>query len=260
MSTPVWQMVRSAMEHLNREVSYSEIKQFIWEKHPDANSSTITCQIIISSVNHPSRTHYPENKKPRICTARNDFLYNTARGKVCPYDPEKHGEWEIFEKEDDSMGVRQTRDGIEEIPEPTASTDEQSGTFALESHLRDYLTRNLNNIADFGTHLEKFTDDHGVDGIEYHTEVGIIDILTRSDNGDFYVFELKLGRGPDAALGQILRYMGWVNKHLSGENEVHGIVLASEISKKLKYAVTQVNNVRLFEYQLNFSVKPSPSC
>ena len=35
-------------------------------------------------------------------------------------------------------------------------------------------------------------------------------------------------------------------------------MLASEISKKLKYTVTQVNSVRLFEYQLSFSVKPTP--
>ena len=246
-------MVRSAMEHFNREVSYSEIKQFIWEKHPEANSSTITCQIIVLSVNHATRIHYPENKKPRICNSRYDLLYNTGRGKVCPYDPEKHGEWEIFEKEDGVLGVQQTRDGIEDA---NASSGEQSGSFALESHLRDYLARNLNNIADFGTELTVFVDTEGVDGIEYHTEVGIIDILTRSDNGDFYVFELKLGRGADAALGQILRYMGWVDKHLSGENEVHGIVLASEISKKLKYAVTKVPNVELFEYELAFSVKP----
>jgi hypothetical protein len=67
--------------------------------------------------------------------------------------------------------------------------------------LRDYLARNLNSIGDFGVQLEKFVDSNGVDGIEYHTDVGIIDILAKSSDGDFYVFELKLGRGPDAASG-----------------------------------------------------------
>ena len=79
----------------------------------------------------------------------------------------------------------------------------------------DYLARNLNNIGEFGLQLEKFIDSNGVDGIEYLTDVGIIDNLAKSQNGDFYVFELKFGRGPDAALGQILRYMGWVEKHLA---------------------------------------------
>ena len=251
MSIPVWQMVRSAMEHFDREVSYSEIKQRIWEDFPDANSSTITCQIIIASVNHSSRTHYPENKKPRKCVGQYDYFYNTGRGKVCPYDPEKHGEWEIYEKDDGLMGVRQTQDGIEDLGESPTSNTEQSGTFALESHLRDYLARNLNSIGDFGVQLEKFVDSNGVDGIEYHTDVGIIDILAKSSDGNFYVFELKLGRGPDAALGQILRYMGWVQKHLANGKKVQGIVLASEISEKLKYAATQVANVELMEYELS---------
>ena len=54
-----------------------------------------------------------------------------------------------------------------------------------------------------------------------------------------------------AALGQILRYMGWVQKHLANGKQVQGIVLASEISEKLKYAATQVTNVELMEYELS---------
>ena len=77
--------------------------------------------------------------KPRKCVGQYDYLYNTGRGKVCPYDPEKHGEWEIYEKDGGLMGVRQTQDGIEDFDESASSTAEQSGTFALESHLRDYL-------------------------------------------------------------------------------------------------------------------------
>jgi hypothetical protein len=71
------------------------------------------------------------------------------------------------------------------------------------------------------------------------------------------VFELKLGRGPDAALGQILRYMGWVNHHLSKGRKVFGVILAADISHKLRYAATQVPQVRLMEYELRFSLKPA---
>ena len=97
MSTrpPIWQLVRDAAEHFNREMSYAEIKQFVWTTYPDVNSSTLTCQIIVCSVNHPSRIHYPENKKPRVCNTQYDFLYNTGRGRVTLYDPERHGLWEI---------------------------------------------------------------------------------------------------------------------------------------------------------------------
>ena len=92
-------------------------------------------------------------------------------------------------------------------------------------------------------------------GIEFQTDVGPIDILATSTNGDFYVLELKLGRGPDAALGKILRYMGWVAVHLAGEKKVHGVVLASDISKKLRYAATQVPSIKLMEYELRFALK-----
>lgn len=244
------------MEHFGCEVSYSEIKQFVWAKHPDVNSSTLTCQIIVSSVNHPSRVHYPENKKPRMCTGQYDFLYNTGRGRVAPYDPDRHGLWEITVSADGSLMVRVAQEGIAQLEVLTTALDEQQSSFALESHLRDYLARNLTKIGDFGVPLAVYISDDGRDGVEFQTDVGPIDILATSPNGDFYVFELKLGRGADAALGQILRYMGWVARHLSSQHQVFGVVLAADISDKLRYAATQVPQVRLMEYELSFAVKP----
>ena len=240
------------MQHFNREVTYSELKQHLWAQHPDLKSSTLTCQIIVSSVNHPSRVHYPENKKPRVCTSQYDFLYHTGRGRVAPYDPEQHGVWEIHQGADGALSVRILQEAVVTTPE----TDEQGGTFALESHLRDYLAQNLATNSDFGAPLTVYTSQDGRDGVEFQTDVGPIDILATTPNGDFHVFELKLGRGPDAALGQILRYMGWVSQHLANGKKVFGVVLAAEISEKLRYAATQVPNVRLMEYELRFVVRP----
>jgi hypothetical protein len=48
MRPPVWQLVREASEHFAREVTYAELKQFIWSKHPDVNDGTINCQITVS--------------------------------------------------------------------------------------------------------------------------------------------------------------------------------------------------------------------
>jgi len=252
---PIWQLIRDAMQYFNREVTYSELKQHLWAQYPGLNNSTLTCQIIICSVNHLSRVHYPENKKPRLCTGQYDFLYNTGRGRVTPYDVEKHGLWEIHESADGSLSVRIAQEPVPDLGGGSLVPDEQSGTFALESHLRDYLARNLTNNADFGTGLTVYTSGEGVDGVEFQTDVGPIDILAISPNGDFHVFELKLGRGPDAALGQILRYMGWVDQHLANGKKVFGVILASEISEKLRYAVTQVPSVRLMEYELRFAVR-----
>ena len=244
------------MQHFNREVTYSELKQFVWGQYPDVNSTTLTCQIIFCSVNHPSRVHYPENKKPRVCTSQYDFLYHTGRGRVAPYDPERHGIWEIHQDADGALSVRNSQEPIIDSGGARPDPDEQSGTFALESHLRDYLAQNLANNSDFGAPLTVYTSQDGRDGIEFQTDVGPIDILATTPNGDFHIFELKLGRGPDAALGQILRYMGWVSQHLANGKKVFGVVLASEISEKLRYAATQVPNVRLMEYDLRFVVRP----
>ena len=258
MRPPVWQLLREASEHLAREVSYAELKQFIWNKYPDVNDGTLNCQITICSVNHPSRIHYPENKKPRLCSSQYDFLYNTGRGRVALYDPERHGMWEIAKRDDGSLIVRMAREPSTETTAPTSASEEQASVFALESHLRDYLAKNLSSIADFGIPLRVFSSSDGRDGVEFQTDVGPIDILAQGSNGDFYVFELKLGRGQDAALGQILRYMGWVSEHLAKEATVYGIVLAADISEKLRYAVTQVPHVKLIEYELHFAIKSVP--
>jgi RecB family endonuclease NucS len=255
----IWQLVREAAEHFNREVSYSEIKQFVWTNYPDVNSSTLTCQIIVCSVNHPSRIHYPENKKPRLCTTQYDFLYNTGRGRVTLYDPERHGIWEIAETADARLVVRLAQEAVDERGSAETANDDQSGIFALESHLRDYLARNLTSIANFGVPLSVFKSDDGRDGVEFQTDVGPIDLLAITPAGDFYVFELKLGRGPDSALGQILRYMGWVANHVAKGRKVYGVILAADISEKLRYAVTQVPHVSLLEYELRFVVKPISS-
>jgi hypothetical protein len=253
-------LVKDAIQHLDREVSYSEIKQFVWSQYPDVNSSTLTCQIIVSSVNHPSRIHYPENKKPRVCSSQYDFLYNTARGRVVRYDPERHGIWEIAEATDGSLVVRLTDEPPvdNDPPSPPDVDGERIGTFALESHLRDYLARNLSGIGDFGSSLNLYVSDDGRDGVEFQTDVGPIDLLATSASGDFVVFELKLSRGSDSALGQILRYMGWVAHHLAKDRKVYGVVLAADVTEKLRYAVTQVPQVRLWEYELRFAVKPLP--
>jgi len=50
--------------------------------------------------------------------------------------------------------------------------------------------------------------------------------------------------------------LGWVERHLANGKSVKGIIVASEIPKKLRYAVTQVPSVSLMEYAISFSIKP----
>jgi RecB family endonuclease NucS len=90
--------------------------------------------------------------------------------------------------------------------------------------------------------------------VEFPVDDGRIDILALDTAGRFVVFELKLARGRNKALGQLLYYMGWVDKHL-GKGPCRGIIVAKEITDDLVLAVQRVQDVALFRYTLSVSVE-----
>jgi hypothetical protein len=132
-----------------------------------------------------------------------------------------------------------------EIPEKPDEPDDL--TAHLECHLRDYIKSNLQTINVNGLPLRLV-------GVEYRTDVGRIDILAQDINLDFVVFELKRDKVPDCAVGQTLRYMGWVSKNLAAGKKVWGVIIAHDIDEKLKYAVSLVPSITVFEYKLSFSL------
>jgi endonuclease len=254
MSTPpVWQMIKQALEDLNGRATYSEIKKNISAKWEKVNEATINAQIIVLTVNQPSRIHYPENKKPRIANGQYDILYSTGRGNVIKYEPNEHGIWEIHKNDLGGLSVIQVLDNSENIEiESDVLTEEASYLFPIEAHLRDFLIKNLKSVKDLN--LKIYIDENGRDGKEYPTAVGQIDILTVDEAGNFVVFELKLSRGADRALGQLQRYMGWVKKNLAHGKTVTGIIVANSMDEKLKYAVSVTNNIVLYEYEMKFEM------
>jgi hypothetical protein len=130
-------------------------------------------------------------------------------------------------------------------------------SFGLEFQLRDFIAQNISAIDVKGKRLRLYVDPTGRDGIEFPTAVGLIDILAVDDSGAFFVFELKRARSPDHAIGQLTRYMGWVRQTIGKDHEVHGIIVAKEISDTLRYAVFVVPNVSLFESEVEFHLKPA---
>lgn len=134
-------------------------------------------------------------------------------------------------------------------------TENEEAAFGLEYQLRDFIAQNLNFIEVSGHKLRLYVDPVGQDGIEYPTDVGPIDILAVDQAGNFFVFELKRARSPDKAIGQITRYMGWIHQTIAIGKSVTGVIVAKEITKNLRYAVSVVPNVRLFEYEVAFRLK-----
>lgn len=104
----VWQMIREAVESIDKPASYENIKKYIESKWDNVNQGTIARQIIVLSVNHDSRIHYPENNKVRITNSGSpyDFLFRISTGVVEKYDINKHGIWEIYKKSATNLAVR----------------------------------------------------------------------------------------------------------------------------------------------------------
>lgn len=145
----------------------------------------------------------------------------------------------------------------EEPREPldTAVPDaEESLAFSLERYLRDFIASNWEK-----TPLGKTLALHEEDGefaVEFPTDVGRIDILARDKaRRDWVVVELKKGVESDRAVGQLLRYMGWVKKHRATENEeVRGIIIAGQPDDRIRYAVSVCPTVSFCTYRVSFEL------
>jgi len=95
---------------------------------------------------------------------------------------------------------------------------------------------------------------------EYDTRnVGRIDLLCIDRNSDFVVVETKKGKESDRVVGQIQRYMGWINRNLAknGEN-VRGIIIVNEFDEWLDYAVSVNDHIQLKYYEVKFVVRDAP--
>jgi len=129
--------------------------------------------------------------------------------------------------------------------------------FGLEKHLEDFLVDNWENTP-LGDTLEVYEEEGEVVGQQYYTDIGRIDILcTDKNNGDYVAIELKKGRSSDSVVGQLLRYMGYIQHEMADEGQdVRGLIILREPDDRLRYALSQVNNVEVFSYEVTFDLKP----
>lgn len=138
----------------------------------------------------------------------------------------------------------------------TAEDIESASQFALETHLEEFIDHNWDHI-DFGRKLVRYQTGEQ-DGRQFPAGPWSIDFLcTDKDKGDFVVLELKRGKTGDSAVGQILRYMGWVRENLArGGQRVRGIIVANDVDEGLRYAVQDLSNVSLLTYKIDFALTP----
>lgn len=86
-------------------------------------------------------------------------------------------------------------------------------------------------------------------------EVGEMDFLAKDQNNDLVVIELKR-ESTDVTLGQILRYMGWVNKNSCKQDQkVKGVIIAESKDNKLELALSVVPNVTFRKMELKVEIE-----
>ena len=137
----------------------------------------------------------------------------------------------------------------------TDETVEDPSVFALEKHLEDFLVENWSQT-ELGMQYDIIEEEGELVGQQYSTDTGPIDILAVSkDKKTILVIELKKGRASDSVVGQIQRYMGFVNEELLEDGQsVKGIIIALEEDLKLNRALSMTRNIDFFRYEIDFKL------
>jgi len=110
-------------------------------------------------------------------------------------------------------------------------------------------------------HWNLYEEYGEVVGYEYNTkEIGKIDLLaTHKTQPRWLVIELKREQTSDDTIGQVLRYMGWVQQHLASQGEtVEGLIIARQSDARIRYALMHTTNVAFMCYQVGFHLQAVP--
>ena len=135
-------------------------------------------------------------------------------------------------------------------------TIEDAATFALERHLEDFLVQNWAQT-ELGRDYVIYQEDGEAVGQQFQTDTGPIDILAvRKDKKELLVVELKKGRASDAVVGQVLRYMGYVQEELAENGQsVRGVIIALEDDQRLRRALVMTPGISFYRYEVSFKLR-----
>lgn len=125
----------------------------------------------------------------------------------------------------------------------------------MEKHLEDFLCQNWKQT-ELGKQYDIYEEDGELVGQQYPTDTGPIDILAiGKEKKELLVVELKKGRASDSVVGQVQRYMGYVQEELAEENQVvKGVIIALEDDIRIRRALTVTKNIEFYRYQISFKL------
>jgi endonuclease len=219
------------------------------KNYPKLKPGSIRAHLVQASTNDRSRLHHPATNDT------DDLLFKVDSGQFRLYEPGKDPapihemvQGDVVRQEEEAAAAGGEDDGDEPVP--------GSSEFLLEKDLQRYLAENLECIE---SGLKLYEDDD-LRGIEFEAGGGRrIDILALDKSGAFVVLELKVSRGYDRVVGQLLRYMNWVRKELAESGQrVRGVIVCRTMSEDLRLACASIKDVELCEYKLSVTVVKVP--
>jgi hypothetical protein len=156
--------------------------------------------------------------------------------------------------------VGSANDQVDASQSPMDVQSESANRFGLERQLENFLLENWDHT-DLGNDWAIYsTEDEPEAGNQFPTDVGRVDILAvHKREPKMLVIELKRDQSTDATVGQVLRYIGWVEKHLAQPNgkTVEGLIIAHELDNTALYALSTLHHVNFMTYEIEFRLSSS---
>jgi len=213
---------------LQGEKTFKRHELYDWfnKNYPDAKRGTLHGHLVKLSVNSPNRKHHYFRTD-----GSDDILFQINSDT-----------FRLFNK---------TIDVKPEEPPPVDPDEDDAQTTIYEKDLQNFLARNM-SIIEPGLRL--FNDEESSrSGLEYPADRRFIDILATDKNDNFVVIELKVSRGYDRVIGQLLRYKNWVKRNMDVPT-VRGMIICKKITDDLLLACDGLDDIELFEYELEIKL------
>ena len=210
-----------------------------------------------------SETHIPEVSWTKDIhdtkTKISDFIENPFRYGDSyvykHYEPLVENDEVTFVRDGETISTEELENELKEIVSffkeclnielKDESSSMSSGLFYMEQQLEDFIIENWDGT-EFGKEFDLIYKDGELISQQYMTDIGRIDILAKDKkDGSHVVIELKRNQTSDDTVGQITRYMGWIEENLH-DDKVKGIIVAGKYDEKLYYAQKRLKDIEVF--------------
>ncbi len=145
--------------------------------------------------------------------------------------------------------------GGESFTPSTPETSSDIALFYMESQLEDFLIENWDKT-ELGEKYDLINEDGELVSQQYKTDIGRIDILAQDKKTKrLVVIELKKNQTSDDTVGQLTRYMGWLEEHKTNGQPAKGIIIAAQYDDRLYYALKKIKDVEVYLYRVDFKLE-----